>query len=308
MNETPTEELQYVNDKTLGSSRNAWWIAAGVIFAAFLYSYWPTVGELVRTWDTQADYSHGYLVVPMALIILWFRRESFPGVTGRLYWGGLSLIVVSMLLRIAGAAFYLSPVDGWSIVFWAGGAVWFLCGPQVLWWSLPGIAFLFFMVPLPFRVETWLSVPLQKAATMMSCWTLQLLGQPAIAEGNVIHMEEHEMFVAEACSGLRIFMGIMALAFVYIVLVRRTWWERLILIGSILPIALVANVTRIVVTSFLYRYTTTDAARKFSHDWAGFVMIPFAAALFGLVLWYLSVLFREVEKLDVRAALRQVRT
>jgi exosortase len=307
MTDTHNRELHPTDDHVTEVSLNTWLIAAGVTLVSFGYAYWPTLGDLVHTWETQPDYSHGYLVVPMAAIMLWFRRESLPEFTGRLHWAGLSLLLLSVLLRVAGAVFFLSPVDGWSMVFWAAGAVWFLFGPQILWWSLPGIAFLFFMVPLPFRVEKWLSVPLQKIATVMSCWTLQLLGQPAIAEGNVIHMGEHEMFVAEACSGLRIFMGIMALAFVYIVMVRRTWWERLILIGSILPIALVANVTRIVVTAFLYEYASTDAGRKFSHDWAGFVMIPYAAALFGLVLWYLSVLFHEVEKLDVRAALRQAR-
>jgi len=280
-------------------------LALLVILGPFVFAYWPAFVELQHAWSHQPDYSHGYLVVPMALFILWLRRERFPGFTGRLHWVGLGLLALSVVVRVAGAVMFLAPIDGWSIVLWTVGAVWFLFGPQVVSWAFPSILFLFFMVPLPFRMETWLSVPLQKTATVLSCWTLQLLGQPALSEGNTIFIGEHQMFVEEACSGLRIFVAIFALAYVYLILVKQTWWQRLLLVAAILPVALVANVTRIVVTSLLYQFVSTEAGRHFSHDWAGFLMIPFAAALFGLILWYISALFREVEQLDVRAAVRR---
>lgn len=282
------------------------WTLAGVaVLASFVFAYWPSMVELQDAWERQPDYSHGYLVLPMALVILWLRRERFPGFTGRLHWAGLALIVLSIAVRVGGAIMFLTPIDGWSIVVWVAGAVWFLFGPAVFRWALPSIFFLFFMVPLPFRMETWLSVPLQKTATAVSCWTLQLLGQPAISEGNTIFIGEHQMFVEEACSGLRIFVAIFALAYVYLVLVQRRWWQRLLLVAAILPVALVANVTRIVATALLYQYVSSEAGRHFSHDWAGFLMIPFAALLFGLVLWYISALFRQVEQLDVRAAVQR---
>ena len=101
-----------------------------------------------------------------------------------------------------------------------------------MWWSLPSIAFLWFMVPLPFRVERWLSLPLQGAATKLSCWILQALGQPALAEGHVILLGDNRLEVEQACSGLRIFVGIVALAFAYAILMRRQWWEKALLLLS----------------------------------------------------------------------------
>jgi exosortase/archaeosortase family protein len=78
-----------------------------------------------------------------------------------------------------------------------------------------------------------------------------------------------------------------------------------VLLLSALPIALIANSTRIVVTGLLYQYASSEAAQKFSHDVSGWVSIPFAALLFAGVLWYLGKLLREVELVDVGDLVRR---
>jgi exosortase len=152
-----------------------------------------------------------------------------------------------------------------------------------------------------------LSLPLQRVATKISCWVLQTLGQPALAEGNMILLGETQLEVGQACSGLRIFVGIFALAFAYVIIVRRPWWEKALLFASIIPIALIANSARIVTTGLLWQYTSGEIATKFSHDVAGWVMIPLAAGLFALVLWYLGKAVREVEVVNVGAVLGRER-
>ena len=179
---------------------------------------------LVHAWNSEPDYSHGFFVAPLAILFLWARREQFPGDGRRQSWtsvAGLGLIAASVAVRAIGAHFYLDALDGWSILPWVAGVVLLLAGWKVFWWSLPSIAFLWFMVPLPFRVERWLSLPLQGAATKLSCWILQALGQPALAEGHTIILGDNQLEVEQACSGLRIFVGIVALAFVYAILMRR---------------------------------------------------------------------------------------
>jgi exosortase len=163
------------------------------------------------------------------------------------------------------------------------------------------------MVPLPFRVERGLSLPLQGVATKLSCWILQALGQPALAEAHVIVLGSSRLEVEQACSGLRIFVGIFALAFAYVIVVERSWWEKVLLLGSAVPIALLANAARIVATGLLQQYVSGEAAKQFSHDAAGWAMIVFAAGLFALVLWYLCHLVREVELVDVGAVMRRER-
>ena len=100
-------------------------------------------------------------------------------------------------------------------------------------------------------------------------------------------------------------MGIGALAFAYVVIVRRTWWEKAILVLCVVPIALIANATRVVATALLFQYVSGEAAHKFSHDAAGLVMIVYAAGLFALVLWYLGKLFGEVEQVEIDAVVRR---
>jgi exosortase/archaeosortase family protein len=126
-----------------------------------------------------------------------------------------------------------------------------------------------------------------------------------LSEGITIRIGEHELAVEEACSGMRIFVAIAVLAFAYIMVVRPTWWEKLILVLSIIPIALISNATRIVITGLLYQFVSTEWGEHFSHDFAGWMMIPFAAVLFGLVLWYLDKIMKEVEVVDLDRMYRQ---
>lgn len=287
--------------------RNPWrFVLVGVALAvAFAWAYWPTLVGLVHAWVQEVDYSHGFLVAPIAVLFLWLRRDEVPDLAGGFAWPGLVLIVLSIAMRVGGTLIYLDAIDGWSMLFWIAGVFWLFGGWKLLRWALPAVAFLWFMVPLPYRVEHALSWRLQGVATQMSCWVLQLLGQPALPEGNVISLGDLQFGVEEACSGMRIFLGIFALAFGYLILVRRSWWERGLLIFSVIPVALVANATRIVVTVLLNQYVSGEAAHRFNHDVAGLVMIPFAAALFALVLWYLSKLILPVEQLDVAAVVRR---
>ncbi|PHR95879.1 MAG: exosortase [Blastopirellula sp.] len=277
----------------------------------FFWAYLPTLIELVEAWEREPDYSHGYLIPPLALAFLWFRRDRFPegpltlGVSDFVFGG--SLILFSILVRYFAAIYFLGSVDAWSILPWLAGAVWMLGGRKILYFALPSISFLFFMIPLPFRAESMLSLPLQGIAARLSAIGLQCLGQPAIREGNLIFLGENILSVEEACSGLRIFVAIIALAFAYVILTKRSWWEKLILIASVGPIALAANSLRIIATGLLYQYASGEAAHKFSHDLAGFIMIPLAAAMFGMVLWYLGKLFMEVQQVQISSLVSEAR-
>ena len=282
-------------------------LAAGgaLVAAVFAWAYLPTLAKLVNAWNSVDDYSHGFFVAPLALYFLWVRRDSFPGLSGRLAWTGLALIIASIAARALGAWGYVEAVDGLSILLWVAGVVWLFGGWRVLRWSSSSIAFLFFMIPLPWGVEQILRLPLQKVAAGMSAWALQLFGQPALREGTTILLGDFSLEVEEACSGLRIFVGIAALAFAFVIVTRRSWWEKLLLLASVLPVALVSNSTRIVVTGLLHQWVSGEAANKFSHDVAGYVMIPFAAGLLALVYWYLNGLTREVDVEDPASVLWQ---
>jgi exosortase len=283
-----------------------WRLVFGATIAAIgVWSYWPTLVSIVDTWIKQPDYSHGFLVIPLAVLFLWVRRATCPAVSADGTLVGLSLLSASLTMRILAGRYFMEFLDAWSILPWAAAIVAILFGLRTLWWSLPSVAFLFFMIPLPFSMEGQLSQPLQKIATKISCFAIQLLGQPAFSEGNIIVVGESRLEVAQACSGLRLFMGVSAIAFAYAVLVRRSWWERLLVLAATVPIAIIANAARIVGTGLLLQWTTGKEAQHMAHDVAGWAMIPLAALLFWLVLWYLDKLLPEEEVLDMAAVVRK---
>lgn len=280
--------------------RSTGWIAGGIamLLTVSVWAYWPTLLNLVGIWRDQADYSHGFLVVPLALFFLWLRRDQMPPAWGLGIYGGLLLLALSVIVRVIGLRYAFDSLDGYSLILWIAAVAWLFGGRQSMRWALPSIAFLFFMVPLPFRVEQLLSVKLQYLATQISCFLLQCLGQPAFAEGTTIILGIHELAVEQECSGLRMFVGAFALASAYLIAVRRELWEQVLLLASVVPVALLANSLRIVVTGLLFQTLgDTETVRSWSHDLAGLFMIPLAALLFGLVLGYLSKLMMKVESI-----------
>ena len=167
------------------------------------------------------------------------------------------------------------------------------------------MVFLLFMIPLPFRFEQLMSWRLQTITTRVSTAILECLGQAAIAEGHTIYLGEHVLEIEQACSGLRMFMGISAVAFAFIVMNRRPWWEKAILILAVAPVAMLANAIRVVATGLLMQLVSGQAAQKFSHDAAGWGMIVVAALLFGILAAYLRKLIVAVDYETGRQVLRR---
>ena len=169
-------------------------------------------------------------------------------------------------------------------------------GWRALRWAAPSIAFLFFMIPLPYRVEHALGSPLQRIATLSSTYALQTMGLPAIAEGNVILIgEETRIGVVEACNGLGMLFMFLAYAIAVVLVIRRSIPDKIFLILSAIPIAVLANVIRISATGLLYELASDQVAETVYHDLAGWLMMPLALAAFWLELTLLSHLFLEPE-------------
>ena len=282
--------------------------AVAVVVTVFVWMFWPTIRELAAVWEQEPDYSHGYMVAPLAIVLLWLRKDTFPGQLRAPAWLGLVLIAASMAVSIAGKRYFLTPFAGWALVIWVAGACWLLLGRRVFAWALPAIVFLLFMVPLPFKVEQMMSWRLQRISTIASTWMLQLVGQPAIAEGNVVFLKEKVLEVEQACSGLRMFVGIAALAYAFAVATRRPWWEKLLILAIVPPLAMFANSVRVAATGILLQFVSGEAAAKFSHDAAGWAMIGLATVCLGLFMVWLRWIIQDVEVDTARTLISQVRT
>jgi exosortase len=254
-----------------------------VLAGALLWSYWPNWQSMAHEWEHDPVYSHGYLVPAFALILLWSRRQKLRGVRFDPDWlGGCSLLLLASIIRLAGAYFYFPWLEIISILPCLGGICLLLAGRSALAWSWPAIAFLFFMMPLPYSVETGMKQPLQRIATQGSTYVLQTLGCPAFSEGNIIVLRDKRLGVEEACSGLSMLLVFFALTTAMALVIRRPWWEKGLIILSAAPIAVIANVGRITSTGFLYQLGRSREAQLVFHDLAGWLMMPAGLLLVGM--------------------------
>src|SRR5262249_36552352 len=158
--------------------------------------------------------------------------------------------------------------------------------------------FLFFMVPLPYRVEMALGYPLQRIATLSSTYALQTVGLPALAEGNVILLEGYKIGVVEACNGLGMMFMFFAVAVGSVLVADRGPVVKGVVILSAIPIAVAANVARISLTGLLHETIGGRVADAVYHDFAGWLMMPLALAVLGAEFWLLARLFVEDEPED----------
>lgn len=260
--------------------------------AALVWACWPTLATFVNIWSTNPQYSHGYLVVPFAAFLLWHRRGLFAPDRRGGAWVGVALLAAGCALKLAGGYFAFAWPDRVSVLFLVAGAFGTLGGWAALKWAWPALAFLAFMVPLPGRAETLLSGPLQKFATLVSANVLQTLGFFAQPDGTVIILSEHDLGIVEACSGLRMLVAFAALSTALAIVIDRPAWQKCAVIAGAVPVALVCNVGRIVVTAIVLETAGRKWADLVFHDLAGWLMMPAGLALLWLELAFLRRLVR----------------
>jgi exosortase len=268
-------------------------VVGAALVAVLGLTHAATLVRLVERWSHDPQYSHGFIVPLFALTVLWSRREMLKRVAWRPAWIGLGVLAVGVIARIVAAQSDIEPLDALSLLPTTFGLVLLVGGWSVLRWSWPALAFLAFMMPLPYAIEMALAHPLRQLATGLSTYALQTLGCPAAAEGNVIGIGDIQLGVEEACSGLGMLMTFFALATAVAMIVDAPLHDRLILIGSAIPIAVLANVIRITATGVAYWLAGRDSAvaKMIYHDLAGWLMMPLALAMLYVELKFLTNLF-----------------
>lgn len=267
----------------------------GVALVAICWVYWPALVEMYDRWESDPRYSHGFLVPVFSLFLLWYRRDLINVANFQPSWWGFALITLGTGLKMGGGIFFMGWFDALSLIFMIGGLVLLAGGKAMLRWAWPAVAFLVFMIPLPYKIEYALGWPLQMIATTASTYALETLGLPAVAEGFTISMGETKIGVVEACNGLGMLVMFFAYATAAVFLIKRPWPDKAVILLSAIPIALGANIFRITLTGLMHETVGGEWANKFYHDLAGWLMMPMALAAFWLELKLLDWLFVEVE-------------
>ncbi|NLF29732.1 MAG: exosortase/archaeosortase family protein [Planctomycetes bacterium] len=263
--------------------------AVALLAGAFAWSYWPVLAHLWREWMNNEDYSVGVLVPPVALVIILLRWSRLRQCRVEPCWWGLVLIALGLAARAFGLLFIYESAERYSIVLVVAGLVLLAAGRQVtrsLGWVL---AFLLLMVPLPGVAHNLVSAPLQTIATRGAVFGLEMIAVSATREGNTIMLGGSvPMGIAEACNGLRMLTAFVVVAAAMAFLIPRPPWKRVFLVLSCVPIAVACNLVRLVITGVLFLHLSSEAAEKFFHNFAGWVMMPCAVFLLMGELWLLD--------------------
>jgi exosortase len=244
--------------------------------------YAPILYHMVLHWKIVPDYSHGFVIAPLAAFFAWERKRDLARATiDGSWWGLLPLCLGAAALSVGRLGVELMAMRT-GFVLTLIGLVLLLYGKEVFRILLFPLFFLFLMVPLPQSLVNVVAFPLQLLAATAAAEALHGLRIPALIEGNIIHLAHARLFVEEACSGLRSLMALLTLGVVFAYFFRKSNVERAILIASTIPIAILVNAFRVALTGILTHHYGEDAARGVIHDFQG--VITFSLAFVVLLL------------------------
>ncbi|HET7598767.1 MAG TPA: exosortase/archaeosortase family protein [Gemmatimonadales bacterium] len=273
---------------TLPLSRNHVPIALAAIAAAGLFA--QPFYLLVRDWWTDSEAGHGLLLAPVALWLAWrsgLRADRAPSP-----WLGTLVLAAAVLLRYLGGLAAELYTLRFSMVLALAGLTIFAWGlGQVRRWWLP-FMLVALSIPLPNLVTSALALPLQFKASSMGAALLRWREVPAALAGNVIQLPGRQLFVTEACSGLRSLTALLSLG----VLIAGLWLHslpaRALVVGLAIPVAIVVNAVRVFLTGFLVYFVDPRLGEGFMHLTEGWLLFVVAFAGLGALAWGAAALER----------------
>ena len=254
-------------------------LAVGSLLVGFVVVYWQVFVRLFDAWTNDGNYSHGWLIIPLAAYFAWERRERLLTLPIRPSGFGLVVIVGSLAVLLAGllgAELFLSRV---SIVGTVTGIVLFLYGwAHVRILAFP-LAFLLLMIPIPAIIFNQIAFPLQLLASQFGEFCMATVKIPVLREGNVLILAHTTLEVAEACSGIRSLISLVTLGLVFGYFSDSRVWVRTAIVLSAIPVAIVANGLRVAGTGMAAQWYGPEAAEGFFHDFSGWAVFAVAFVL-----------------------------
>ena len=272
---TPVSETQSKNK--LPWTGIAWF---GLLLIA---CYAPVLARLVRQWNNDPDMGHALFVPLIAGFIVWQRREELAAIQPEPNWWGLLVVAwggLQLTVATLGAELFTARM---SFVVTLIGVVWTLGGTVMLKKLAFPLFLLFFMLPIPSVIYSAATFKLQILASQLADGALTLLSIPVLREGNVLELPNQKLSVVDACSGIRSLLSLTFLSLVYGYFFERKNWVRVVLFFSTIPIAIIANASRVTMTGIMTQ-VKAELAEGFFHQAEGWVI--FMVALIILIVWH----------------------
>lgn len=241
-----------------------------------------TLGEQV--WSREAG-AHGPIVLATGVWLLWrksdeLRANAMPGK----YWLTALGLALSLPLYVFGRAYDFISIEAAGLYGVGLSMLYAIIGFRAMlsvWFPL---FYLGFMVPPPGWVIDSITAPLKLFVSYVTTTGLQAFGIPVFREGVTLTVDQYQMLVEDACSGMNSMTGLVAISLFYIYLLRGASWKySLFLVLLVVPIAIVANIIRVSILVLLTYFFGDAVAQGFLHTAAGLVLFASALLLVFLV-------------------------
>ncbi len=253
-----------------------------VVFS-FFFLYAHAVATLISDWSNDPNFSHGFFIVPMALYMVWIKKEKLATMNPSPSNQGLFIIFFGVMIHLAGHTGAELFLMRFSMIVTLAGILVFFMGWTFLKALIIPVIFLILMIPIPAIIWNKLAFPLQLLAARLSSDLIQILQIPVFREGNILQLPNTSLEVVDACSGLRSLTSLIALTGLFAYIAPLTDFKKWVLFFSAIPIAVAVNVIRLTFTAAMAFWISPDMAHGFLHDVSGMFIFVGALALVYLV-------------------------
>lgn len=235
---------------------------------AALFAVAPALHVLSYIWSNSDYMGYGYLVPASSAGLWWVRRREIAGAlrAGSPPADGALWVLAAVLFESLGLLADVGSVAGLGVPLVLGATAYAVGGAQFARALALPIGFLVFMVPPPGFLVDPLLASLKAFVTLVAVAVLQLAGFLVAAEGNRIFVPGHELFVANACAGLNSIVTLLPLGVVVATFLVRGTWRRAAVLASVVPLAMLGNVIRVVATAVLVTRFGVEYAEGGLHE------------------------------------------
>lgn len=258
--------------------RRAWLLAAAGWLAMYLPTYWAAAQGI---WQTD-DLGHGPIVLVVALWLFWNARTAIASAPAQPAPGwAWAVLGLGLLMYLFGRVFTVSSVEFASQLFVACAVLLLLRGRAALAAAWFPVVYLVFMVPLPATFVDAITGPLKHWISWVVVDVLHAVGYPIARSGVTITVGQYQLLVADACSGLHSIISLGALGTLFMFVMNRSnRVHNAVMLASILPVAVISNIVRVIVLVLVTYHLGDEAGQGFIHGAAGMILMLVALVFF----------------------------
>jgi exosortase A len=255
--------------------------AAVLALVALLSIFWSTTAFTVQYWEINSTYSHGYLIVPISLYLVWQCRAELLALTPRIQLWGLPLLLGLGILWALAYFIDIQLVMQLALLAAIGVLLWTLLGTQVSRRLAFPVGYLLLAIP----IWSLLTTPLQEYTAIASTRVLRSFGVPVYLEAFYIAIPSGQFVVEEVCAGLRYFMATLCIATLFAYLNFRRAALGVLFVVVAIAISILMNWARVVVIILAGHLTAMEHFLVKEHiefGWVMFVVVLVPIFFFGI--------------------------